>query len=205
MKILYTCGNSIFAGLMIAIGAIIYLNCPNRIVGAFLFSIGLITIMELDFNLYTGRVGYVRKLKDVPSLALTFLMNAAGCTFAMLIPTEGATLLWESKLETAWYVVFAKAIICGILIYVCVHQHKRHQRAVSRTVSIITTLVAIPAFILCGAEHSIADICFMLAANNFTMKGVVFILIVAAGNAVGSLSVSVWIDYRHELHKDNKK
>lgn len=196
MKTLRTCIDSIFAGTMIATGAVIYLNCPNRIVGAFLFSIGLIVIMEFEFNLYTGKVGFARTTKDLPRLALVFIMNAVGCLLILLLPTNNAINVWNGRLDYPLYVVFAKAVVCGMLIYVCVHQHKIN----SREVSIMTTLVAIPAFILCGAEHSIADICFMFAARQITWKGIVFILIVAIGNAVGSLAFSLWISKRNELH-----
>lgn len=200
MKTVRTCIDSIFAGAMIAIGAVIYLNCPNRIIGAFLFSIGLITIMEFGFNLYTGKVGFVRKLRDVPQMMLIFLMNAVGCSFILSMQTQGADAVWANRLDCPPYIVFAKAVVCGILIYVCVHQHKAHSGAAS----ILTTLIAIPAFILCGAEHSIADICFMFAARSFTLKGVLFILVVAVGNAVGSLMLSVWVSKRNELHQNNK-
>ena len=194
MKILRTCIDSIFAGAMIAIGAVIYLNCPNRIVGAFLFSIGLIVIMEFEFNLYTGKVGFARTFKDSLRLVLIFTTNAIGCSLIYLLPTNDAINIWAGRLDYPLYVVFAKAVVCGILIYVCVHQHKTN----SREVSIMTTLVAIPAFILCGAEHSIADICFMLAARGFTLKGAIFILVVALGNAAGSLMLSVWVQCRRE-------
>ena len=192
MKILRTCIDSIFAGAMIAIGAVIYLNCPNRIVGAFLFSIGLIVIMEFEFNLYTGKVGFARTVKDSLRLVLIFIMNAIGCSLIFLLPTNDAINIWTGRLDYPLYVVFVKAVVCGILIYVCVHQHKIN----SREVSILTTLVEIPAFILCGAEHSIADICFMLAARDFALKGVIFIVIVATGNAVGALLLSLWTQYR---------
>ena len=200
MKILRTCIDSIFAGAMIAIGAVIYLNCPNRIVGAFLFSIGLIVIMEFEFNLYTGKVGFAKTVKDSLRLVLIFIMNAIGCSLIFLLPTNDAINIWTGRLDYPLYVVFMKAVVCGILIYVCVHQHKIN----SREVSILTTLVAIPAFILCGAEHSIADICFMLAARQITLEGITFILIVAIGNAVGSLAFSLWISKRNELHQNNK-
>ena len=196
MKLLRTCIDSIFAGTMIAIGAVVYLNCPNRIVGAFLFSIGLIVIMEFEFNLYTGKAGYVRTIKDSLRLVLIFIMNAIGCSLIFLLPTNGTTNIWAGHLDYPIYVVFAKAVVCGMLIYVCVHQHKTN----SREVSIMTTLVAIPSFILGGAEHSIADICFMFAARQITLEGITFILIVAIGNAVGSLAFSLWIYKRNELH-----
>lgn len=196
MKILRTCIDSIFAGAMIAIGAVVYLNCPNHIVGAFLFSIGLIVIMEFEFNLYTGKVGYARTFKDSLRLALIFIMNTVGCSLVFLLPTNDAINIWDCHLDYPLYVVFAKAVVCGILIYACVHRHKIN----SGEVSVMTTLVTIPAFILCGAEHSIADICFMFAARQITWKGIVFILIVAIGNAVGSLAFSLWISKRNELH-----
>lgn len=198
--LLRTCIDSIFAGAMIAIGAVIYLNCPNRIVGAFLFSIGLIVIMEFGFNLYTGKVGYTRTFKDALWLSLIFIMNFIGCSFIFLLPVKDAINIWACRLEYPLYVVFVKAVVCGILIYVCVHQHNTN----SSETSIMTTLVAIPAFILCGAEHSIADICFMFAARQITLKGITFILIVAIGNAVGSLAFSLWISKRNELHSNNK-
>ncbi len=196
MKTLRTCIDSIFAGSMIAIGAVIYLNCPNRIVGSFLFSIGLITIMEFDFNLYTGKVGFARRWSDAPYLLSILLMNAVGCLFIMAMPTQDASAIWNNRLDYPLYVVFTKAVVCGILIYICVHQHRTHSTASS----LLTTLVAIPAFILCGAEHSIADICFMFAARHFTLKGALFILVVALGNAAGSLMLSVWVAKRDELH-----
>lgn len=199
MKGLRVCIDSIFAGAMIAIGAVAYLNCPNRIVGAFLFSIGLIVIMEFELSLYTGKVGYARHMLDIPYLLLVFLMNAAGCMLILLLPTREPETAWFSRLDTPLYVVFAKALMCGILIYICVHLHKKH----SAPTNILATLVAIPAFILGGAEHSIADICFMLAARSFTWKGVIFIFIVALGNAAGSLLLSIWISKRNELHKNN--
>ena len=156
--------------------------------------------MEFDFNLYTGKVGFAKKGKDILQLLLIFAMNAVGCLFILSLPITDAINVWASHINTPLHVVLARAIVCGILIYVCVYQHKTKPR----DVSITTTLVAIPAFILCGAEHSIADICFMLASRQITLKGITFILIVAIGNAVGSLAFSLWISKRNELHQNNK-
>ena len=43
---------AVLSGFMIGIGGTVYLSCSNKIVGAFLFTIGLITICEFGFNLY---------------------------------------------------------------------------------------------------------------------------------------------------------
>ncbi len=184
--------DAVFAGVMIAIGSSVYLNCKNKFVGAFLFAIGLITIMFFGFELYTGKVGYLRSPKKIPYILSVLLFNAVGCAFIMLLPTDGAEAVWRAHVEIPLCYAFAKAVVCGILIYVCVAQHKKYGGAVS----ILTTLVAIPAFILGGAEHSIADICYMLAARDLSLYSILFILVVAAGNAVGSLVFSLWVEHR---------
>lgn len=47
---------SILAGVMISIGGAAYLQ-HNNIIGAILFSIGLITIVLFKFELFTGKAG----------------------------------------------------------------------------------------------------------------------------------------------------
>ena len=50
---------SFLAGVAIALGGYVYLSCENKYVGAFLFSVGLLTVLYFGLNLYTGRIGYV--------------------------------------------------------------------------------------------------------------------------------------------------
>lgn len=195
MKRMRIAVDAIFAGVMIAVASSVYLNCQNKFVGAFLFSIGLITIMFFGFELYTGKVGYLRSPKKIPYILSVFLFNAVGCALIMTLPTSGAEAVWRAHADTPMGYAFAKAVVCGILIYVCVAMHKKHGGAVS----ILTTLVAIPAFILGGAEHSIADICYMLAARDLSWRSLLFVLIVAAGNAVGSLAFSLWVEFREKM------
>ena len=56
---------SINAGVCVSIGCKIYLSCENKYIGALLFSIGLIAILILDFNLFTGKVCYLSSYKDI--------------------------------------------------------------------------------------------------------------------------------------------
>ena len=49
---------SLLTGVAIAIGGTVYLSCPSKYLGAFLFGIGLFVILSFGFNLFTGKVGY---------------------------------------------------------------------------------------------------------------------------------------------------
>ena len=49
---------SVLAGVMISIGGFVFLSCDNKYVGALAFCVGLISIVLLGMNLYTGRIGY---------------------------------------------------------------------------------------------------------------------------------------------------
>ena len=46
---------SIFAGIMIGIGGVVFLSLNNKILGAIFFSIGLLVICMFDMYLYTKR------------------------------------------------------------------------------------------------------------------------------------------------------
>ena len=45
------------------------------------------------------------------------------------------------------------------------------------------------SFILCGFEHSIADMFYFAAARAFSFEYALFILIVVLGNAIGGMLV----------------
>ena len=55
--------SSILAGIMVAIGTIVYLNSQSML-GAFLFAIGLLTILHFKLDLFTGKVPYIKNGKD---------------------------------------------------------------------------------------------------------------------------------------------
>ena len=190
--------NSIFAGIMISIGSLIYLNCENKIVGAFLFSLGLVTIMFFGFKLFTGAIGYVRNGKQILEVLLILLGNLIGCAFILVMPNKiidgvpVAASAVVSKLNCPLPYVFGKAVVCGIIIYICVQMFREHKNW-------LVTLIGIPTFILCGAEHSIADTCFIYAAHMVNLQTVLFLAVVVLGNAVGSLIVGLWMDYRDKL------
>lgn len=170
---------SIGAGVAIAIGAAIYLTLQNWI-GAVFFSIGLYLVLWFGLNLYTGKVGYINTSKDCVNILLIFIGNILGC-FAIfyLFPNPVAMSIVASKLAQPFWIIYIKSVFCGILIYACVEVYKKGKE--------FSPLIAVPAFILMGAEHSIADACFIIAAGALTLEALGFIILVAIGNATGSL------------------
>ena len=86
---------SILAGIMISLGCIINLQVGG-IVGALLFSIGLITILMFNFDLFTGRAGLIPSGQITwKKLGLIWLGNLYGCAMVaavMSLTPLGATL-----------------------------------------------------------------------------------------------------------------
>ena len=70
----------IYAGIVIGIGGIAYLAIQNKIVGSFIFSVGLLTVCMYSLNLYTGKVGYilVNKVSYILELLISLIGNFIG-------------------------------------------------------------------------------------------------------------------------------
>ncbi len=189
---------SILAGVMISIGGSVFLSCENRAVGAFFFSVGLVAVVMLGFNLYTGRIGYVfenDKAFFIDTL-LSIVGNLVGCVAVglMQLPKGNVAGVVESKLQKGELTVFADGILCGILIYVCVEIFKKKG-------TIAGILLCIPTFILCGFEHSIADMFYVVNARAFTLDSAIFLFIVVLGNAVGGLAIPLLMRFSAALDK----
>lgn len=173
--------SAVLAGISISIGVIVYCTCSNKIVGAVLFSIGLMSVLFFKLSLFTGKIGYIESFNDAYDMAIIILGNGVGSVFSFIVPIENAKSIVESKLDSSLIEVFIRAIICGIIIYICVEVYKRYNLWQ-------ICLVGVPVFILCKAEHSIADIGFMMASRECSSRAFIFIIVVILGNAVGSIA-----------------
>lgn len=199
---------SVAAGIMISIGATIYIKCPNKIVGAFMFSIGLIAIMLLGFKLYTGVVGYAftkRQWLQIPNILLG---NFIGAVYLRAwITPEDVEPIVNAKLQLPFLTVYSRAVLCGMLIFIAVEAFKKWSFH-----GLPITALAVATFILTGAEHSIADMCYFLASNisaSDIPHAIGFIIDVIVGNAVGAITLGVLSKYKLEetnceLSKNNK-
>ena len=179
---------AILAGIAISIGGVVFLSCDVKYVGAFLFSTGLVSVCMFGFNLYTGKIGYVLENDKVFFLdtVLSVIGNCVGCLIIGMIksPIGNVVNICSAKLEKAPLNVLVDAALCGLLIFICVDIFKKKN-------TVVGILLCIPTFILCGFEHSVADMFYFINARMINSQSVVFILIVILGNAIGGLFIPV--------------
>lgn len=182
--------NGISAGLMVSIGCAVFLACENKVVGSILFTVALLVICFRGYSLYTGKIGFMpfsHKKEDFSVLLLGLLGNAIGMiVFGLLISValpilkERAIALCTAKLTQTWYQTVIRGLFCGVLMFIAVYVYKENK-------SIVAIIFAIPTFILCGFEHSVADIGYFAVANMFSLEIVLFIILVVIGNTIGSM------------------
>lgn len=184
----------IYAGFLIGIGAISYLAIENKIVGSFIFSLGLLTICIMGFNLYTGKIGYVinEKLSYLKVLLMTILGNFIGTNIVgFLIRNtrftkyiEVAQKLTETKLNDKILSIFILSIFCGVLMYIAVDSFKKSTDVYSKYIPIH---LCVMCFILCGFEHCVANMTYFAVAGNYSLKMFLYLLVMILGNSFGSI------------------
>ena len=150
--------SSLFAGVLIAIAGWGFL--ANPVLGMFLFCVGLIAVVKYQTRLYTGTAGFLSSWRDLPSLLLILLGNIAGClavaSVALVSPLplgEAAIKVISSRLAVGGWGTGLLAIGCGLLMSLAV-DFARKNRDFSDWLPL---LFAVPAFILCGFPHCVAD------------------------------------------------
>ena len=166
---------------MIAIATKIFLMVGGGVLGALLFSIGLLVILNMEFKLFTGTIGYIRTIDDFFDNVIILFGNILGaCLLVALSPVSAVSILIE-KLSVSLLLAFVRAIVCGGLIYSAVHCHKQGKDYM--------VVACVMGFILCGAEHCIADLCFAIATGVMSFKIFLFFTIVTLGNSLGAIIV----------------
>lgn len=179
---------AVFAGIMIGIGGRVYLSADNKTAGAVLFTVGLISVLLFGMNLYTGRVGYVSSLKDVRDCFISIAGNAVGCAVCAILPHKAAADAAAARLSASLPELFIKGAFCGILIYIAVDAYKMHKQ-------LTATFFCVPAFIIAGFEHSVADMYYFFAAREFSLRALISIVIIILGNAVGAVIFNCFKKY----------
>ena len=184
--------DGILAGIMIAIGGCVFLSlyADNKIIGAILFSVALLSICFKGYSLFTGKVGFIplsHTKEDFSVLLLGLLGNAIATIFlgiavkfAMPSISDTATLICSAKLDQTFFAAILKAFFCGILMYMAVAIFKEHK-------SVSGIFFCVPVFILSGFEHSIANLFYFAASDIVSLKAFLYIVVIIIGNAIGGM------------------
>lgn len=208
---------SVAAGFMICIAAIVYLRSSNPVVGAALFSFGLLTILIWHMGLFTGIIGYFAEqrtrsgiLKHAGICLLVWVGNLLGCVFMSHI--YKCTSQWASIQQKADALVSMKCqssvvsllylgVLCGVLMFLAVHTWKQHKLSpVSR---VCMVFLPVMVFILSGFEHSIANMAYvMLSTPTNFFYPFVMLTFVSIGNIIGGVAACGVINF---ISKENEK
>lgn len=151
---------SVFGGLAIGLGGWIYLSLADKVLGAILFSCGLLAVRIYNFNLFTGKAQYIfgNKYTVTDYIVILFgnLVGAAilGILTAPLVQ-ESAAAIVSVKVTQSTPTLCIKGFGCGMLMSI----------ATSRKTPIYLCPIFVVAFILAGFNHCIADAYYMVAAQ----------------------------------------
>lgn len=183
--------NAISAALLISVVSYCNLVCGNSYIGAALFAFGLIIICSYGMSLFTGMAGYITK----DNIGQFFAAGVVNCVMAFLFGVLGslnpackekAIAVCAGKIEKGVLWMFVSAIFCGMLIYLGVDFYKKRGR-------FIGIIFAIPIFVLCGFDHTVADMFYYGAAGVYNIADIRLLLAAFVGNALGSNIVRLLI------------
>jgi formate/nitrite transporter FocA (FNT family) len=191
---LKTLRSAIFAGIYIGTAGFGFLasgiqsEVYGSLVGAVLFSLGLMAVVGYKLKLYTGTAGFINK-NEIGQLFLILLGNIIGCLCLGLMtrvsPMDiqaAAQKVLELRLKTGALRCGLLGIPCGLLMTTAV--------TFARKGNMLPLLFAVPLFIVCGFTHCVADAFYycavpvaFLKAHALQILGVYVCIVL--GNLIG--------------------
>lgn len=177
------------SAIFIGLGVFGKLIIPNVYISSILFAFGLWAVCTFKSFLFTGKCGYILQgtqditdvLRNIFKLLAMLFYNLCfgfliGLIFSITEPTvadkaQEIVSVWQISWQT-----FFKSLFCGVIMFIAVEANQRQ--------SSLGILYGVPLFLLCGFQHSIANIIIMGAAYQ---NHILYILLCALGNWIGSL------------------
>jgi formate/nitrite transporter len=230
---------AILAGAFIAFGAAFYTVVTHdselsygltKLVGGFVFCIGLILVVVAGAELFTGNNLLVMAWADrkislkqlFNNWTVVYIGNLIGSLFVVyLVYSSGhwemnagnvgkkAVMIALAKTERSGIELFFSGILCNILVCLAVWLSFAGRSVVDKILSI---LFPITAFVAMGFEHSVANMYFipagMLAGKGPDITGFISNLVpVTLGNIVGGgllVALVYWFIYLYPQKRKTK-
>ena len=189
---------AIMAGAFIAMGGVVFLSLDNKIVGAFMFSLGLFAVCTLKYNLFTGKVGYLF-CNDVKTYLPWCLMVWVGNLVGSIIVAElvrltrvapgiieKSTKLVQVKADDTLISLFVLGIFCNIMVVHAVDQYLNNPHEIGKYLGIVMSIMV---FILCGFELCIADMFYIQMARMWNSQTIIALIVITLGNVLGGILI----------------
>ena len=216
----------ILAGFCIGLGGTFLLSCKNTagiVVAALFFTIGLFTICERGYNLFTGKVCYVfdNKPKYLIFLLVVWIGNLLGTMLiagilrltsvqdaiqpvaAAMVDTKMSE--YNGSFGLRLLSLFFLGILCDVFIFIAVNGYAKSKYQMGKYLSLI---FGVTCFIVCGTEHSIADMYYWAVSGrlytNFG-KSILCLLVITLGNSVGGFFFPVVEKYIGNFKKKEEE
>lgn len=208
-----TLSSAVLAGIFISLGASAALVAPNKVIGAFVFTLGLSAILAFKVDLFTGKCGYLlsqkRKKDYLIFLCTVWLGNLIGCWLiasglrfyfpeAKNLFLEGYSSKIEALTSSKSIITSYTSVFCGMLMYIAVDGFKRCNE--NRLLGCVCYILAVATFVMCGFEHCVADMFYLILAGNTGLKSLLFLIAVTVGNFIGGTLIHLlllWADANH--------
>lgn len=223
MKKLIVFLNAILAGFCIGLGGTVFLKLKDafpggNVVGALLFTVGLFLVCTRGYSLYTGKVCYI--FDNKPSYLLDVLIiwigNLLGCLLIAglenLTTLSGATAginvtaatMVAGKLSSSLLSLFILGVFCNIFIFIAVNGYAKNPHELGKYLALF---LGVSIFIICGTEHSVADMYYMAVSKTLYAQPAECFLrlfVITLGNLVGGVFLPLSEKLREKLSTEKK-
>ena len=186
--------SAVLAGITIGVAGFGFLasgvqsQVYGTLVGAILFSFGLLTVLGYKLALYTGTAGFIKR-NELLNLLIILFSNILGCLavalFTRLSPMDlqtPAQNILQLRLDSGAVRFGLLAIGCGFIMTTTVN--------FGRKGNVLPLLFGVPLFLVCGFPHCMADAFIYLASPLSFLKANVWSILpmyisIVTGNFIG--------------------
>ncbi len=197
------------SGFTLGVGGMVSFSSDNRYIGAFLFSLGLFTIVQFRYGLFTGKVGYIvnREPSYILEVLATLVSNGLGTLVSALLlrqtsfftsPVSGMELTIEervsatvdSKIHDEPLSIFVLAVFCGMIMFTAVEINRQCRAKGNFIGALFGVVFPVVVFIICGFNHCIADMFYYFFSGCPDVPAaVIYFVLAILGNAAGGMLI----------------
>lgn len=201
--------DGILSGITLGVGGMVSFSSDNRYVGAFLFSLGLFTIVQFRYGLFTGKVGYIvnREPAYILEVLVTLISNAAGTFISAILLRqtrffttvvsgmeqtieERVSAAVDGKIHDDPLSIFVLAAFCGMLMFTAVEVNRQCRAKGNFVGALFGVVFPVVVFIICGFNHCIADMFYYFFCGCPDVPDAILYFVLAVlGNAAGGMFI----------------